>query len=516
MADSFTSNRNLTQPLVGGDVGTWGGILNNGVMAQLDLILGATQAISITSGDVTLSIPQWNNCAIVLTGVLTGDHNLILPFNVNSATVAVGGLFVVQNNTTGAHKVTVITAAAGSTGVTVPQGTTSYLFSDTVNVWNADSSKLQLISWSGNPNGFVAGTAGSANNPPSMVWDYTNGALYACVVTGTTSTALWNNVVSAGLPLPSPEGYLTPVSGQPIITADSIGATAVYYTPYQGSWAAAWNGLSISPYQFTQMQLTLSASQAANNIYDVFLANNSGSYVIGTGPSWAASGGSVTAGSCARGTGGGSTAINRDALSGLWVNTNSMSLIYNTGSGNNTITVPAGRGVYLGSLFIDAAAGQVTCHRSYGQSRKWGIWNAYNRAPVYLKAGDGNANWTYSTATIRPSNGSTANSLTLFSGLAEDTYALKFDQNQFNNSGSAQTHIGVGYNSTTGFSGFSPDVGVSSGGISKMFGVSEYLTVPALGINVITALEQGDSTGGNTSNWYGTETNMLLLAQWRA
>ena len=199
MVDSFTSNRNLTQPLVGGDVGTWGGILNNGVMAQLDLILGATQAISITSADVTLSTAQWNNCAIVLTGALTGDHNLILPFNVNSLTVAVGGLFVVQNNTTGAHKVTVITAAAGSTGVTVPQGTTAYLFSDTLNVWNADSSKLQIIPWSGNPNGSVAGTAASSNNPPSVVWDYTNAILYFCITTGNAAAAVWQAPASAVL-----------------------------------------------------------------------------------------------------------------------------------------------------------------------------------------------------------------------------------------------------------------------------------------------------------------------------
>src|SRR6185369_459996 len=36
----------------------------------------------------------------------------------------------------------------------------------------------------------------------------------------------------------------------------------------------------------------------------------------------------------------------------------------------------------------DSSAGQVTCHRAWGQSRKWGVWSAYNRQPLYLKAGD--------------------------------------------------------------------------------------------------------------------------------
>jgi putative ABC transport system permease protein len=35
---------------------------------------------------------------------------------------------------------------------------------------------------------------------------------------------------------------------------------------------------------------------------------------------------------------------------------------------------------------MDGTNGQVTCHRSFGQSRKWGLWNAYNRRPLYLKA----------------------------------------------------------------------------------------------------------------------------------
>ena len=501
--------------MVGGDSGTWGGLLNTGAFAQLDLILGATQPITITSADVNVSIPQWNNCAIKLTGALTGNHNLILPFNANSATVAVGGLFVVDNQTTGAFNVTVLTAAAGSTGVKVPQGVRTWLYSDTVNVWYADDSKLQLISWSGNPNGFVAGTQGSVNNPPSMVWDYTNGVLFACVVTGPAATAVWNNIVSAGLPQPTPQGYLTPVSNTPVILSDSISATSIYYTPFEGSWTALFNGLTIAPYLFSQMPLVLSPSQAANNLYDIFMVYNGGAPVIGTGPSWAAgSGGSITAGSCARGTGVGSTDITRNS-SGLWVNTNAMSLIYNTGAGNTTISVPAGQATYLGSVFIDSVAGQVTCHRSYGQSRKWGIWNCYNRVPVYLKAGDVTASWTYSTVGVfRPANNNAANSLVIFSGLAEDIYSLNYMSLNSNISGSSVQVCSIGYNNTASPSGFNGAY-TSPPQVSNLVGaaIGQYTAPPALGINKITAIEE--LLVGGTATFYGGEAQNLLTANWR-
>lgn len=519
MTDLVTNNRNLTQPTVGGDSGTWGVVLNSGVMAQLDLILGATQAITMTSADVTLSVPQWNNIAINITGVLTGNHNLILPLNSNSATVSVGGIFVVANNTTGAFNVTVITSSSGSVGVTVPQGSRAFLYSDTLNVMNADDARLQFIEVSGNPNGSVAGVSGSVNNQPTVAWDYTNGILYFCTVTGTSTTAVWAaiNVTTAGLPLPTPEGYLTPVSNTPIITSDSISATVVYYTPFVGTWAAIHNGTGIIPYQFSQMLLTLTSSQAASGIYDVFLAYNSGTPVIGTGPSWTSgSGGSVTAGSCARGTGTGGAAISRAIPSGLWVNTVSMSLIYNTGGGNNTITVSAGQGIYLGSLFIDGVAGQVTCHRSYGQSRKWGIWNPYNKNGIALQTGDPTTSWTYNSATTRPSNNSTANSFTTFTGLAEQSVLIDFTQSalasgQSNDNG----NIGIGVNSTTAFTGkrgvIQNDTVAAAAMESDM--LAKYIQSPILGTMVFTCLESSPSTASPT--FFGTNASMVMVGAYQ-
>src|SRR5262252_4507789 len=114
MTDPVTNNRSLTQPTVGGDAGTWGGILNTGTIGQLDLVLGNTQSVSLSSADVTLSQVQWNNIALTVTGSFSGNRNLYLPLNPNSTTVAVGGLFVVENNSTGSFNLTVSTTASGA------------------------------------------------------------------------------------------------------------------------------------------------------------------------------------------------------------------------------------------------------------------------------------------------------------------------------------------------------------------------------------------------------------------
>lgn len=520
MVDATTNNYNLTQPTVGGDLNIWGGILNNAVIAALDSILGSNLPLTINTTDVNISVSQFQNSVFVLTGVLTGNRNLILPLSANSLTAAVGGRFVVINSTTGAFNVTVKTIASGSVGVTVPQGGIAFLYSDTVNVGYSNSglpASIQAVN--GNPNTQLAGTAGSVNTNASFAWDYTNGILYVCTTTGTSTTAVWINAFTSSvtLPIPTPQGYLTPTSNTPIIPADSIAATTLYYTPYEGNWAAYHNGVSIVPFKFTQMSLALTTSQAASNLYDVFIAYNAGVPVIGTGPSWAASGGSITAGSCARGTGAGSTAIQRDATTGLWVNSNQINLTYNIGAGNVNLVVPAGQAIFVGSIFVDTVAGQITCHRSYGQSRKWAISNAYNRQNTFLQAGDGTATWAYSTTSslVHPSNLNSNNNATVFNCLPEEVVENRFTQKSWIDSGSAGAAalFGIGLNVTNAFSGT-----VASNFLFDATSVPSTMTAafnmpPTLGINIVYCLEEWISPGAAT--YFGTQANMMLEAKWR-
>ena len=49
----------------------------------------------------------------------------------------------------------------------------------------------KLQTYAGDPNGNVAGTAGTGSTPSSAVWDRTNNRLYVCTTTGSAAAAVW-------------------------------------------------------------------------------------------------------------------------------------------------------------------------------------------------------------------------------------------------------------------------------------------------------------------------------------
>lgn len=318
----------------------------------------------------------------------------------------------------------------------------------------------------------------------------------------------WNSIAATVI---QPQGYLTLTNlagGGPIITSDVTSATAVYYSPYVGQLCPIYNGSSFVNQIFSEQTLTLVSQHVANTIYDVFAFLNGTTFTIATGPAWSNS----AAGSGARGTGAGTTQLQR--INGIWVNQVSLT----ARNGGSTFTIPANQGTYLGSLYIDSVAGQITCYRSLGQSRKWGVWNAYNRVPVILNAADTTAaTWTYATNTIRPSNGNTANSLTTFTGLAEEEINIIFSQTAQPISGTALINNGIGYNSTTAYATSSKkgSFNATGGVISEL--LSLYVAVPSLGINTVTCLENSPSSVSVTFFGAGSSNNnMLMTAQWRA
>ncbi|HZR77345.1 hypothetical protein [Bradyrhizobium sp.] len=317
--------------------------------------------------------------------------------------------------------------------------------------------------------------------------------------------------------LQRPQGYLTLTSLTPIITGDVSAATAVYYTPYDGDRIPITvDGASFKMRQFSELTLTLVANHLASTLYDVFVFDNSGTTTIGTGPAWNTN----TAGSCARGTGAGTTELQR--VHGLWTNKNSMT----ARNGATTYTVAANEGTYVGSIFIDGSAGQVTCHRTWGQSRKWGVWNAFNRVPVYLKCGDSTASWTYTSTTIRQSDAASGNTLTVFSGLAENVFDLSFKQKlQYINvnatSANSGAQIGIGWNSTTAISGTAGAAVENYGQTATLASImtqtvtAEYISPPSIGINNVNAVESA-LVNANAQTFFGTEANMSLTARWMA
>lgn len=383
-----------------------------------------------------------------------------------------------------------------------------------VTVWTADdvftsdySGRAKITGYNGNPNTHVAGTAATGSTAADVIMDYANNIIYVCTTTGTALTAVWTaiNSSTAVNVVPMPQGYLTLTSATPVIAADVTAATTVYYALDQGNLVPVYSGSAFVPSVFTELSLSLVASHAASTIYDVFVFSNSGVITLVTGPAWTTS----TAGSGARGAGASTTELTR--VSGIYVNA-----VQITGrNGSTTYTIAANKATYVGSIFIDGSAGQVTCHRSFGQSRKWGLWNAYNRRPIVLQMGDATANWAYSTNTIRQSRADATNTVAVFTGLAEEVFDISFNQTvQLTTTGNTIAQIGIGWNSTTVFSGRHGNTSVGTIANTPAFDINaRYINPPALGINNVNSLE--NSNGSTTDTFLGTSGSMLLIAAYR-
>jgi hypothetical protein len=392
-------------------------------------------------------------------------------------------------------------------------------------IWTADPVShrdsllvAKTVTGSGSPNGSVAGTAGSSSVLPDFYWDYTNSILYVCTTTGTSSTAVWTalNASSATAAVPPPQGRLTGTSATPVIASTVTSGTALYYTPYTGNLVPIDNGASMVPTTFSELTLNLVSAHALSTIYDVFVFSNSGVLTLVTGPAWSVS----TAGSGARGTGAGTTQLTR--VNGLWTNAVSMT----ARNGSTTYTVGANLGTYVGSIFTDGTAGQISCHVDYGQSRRWGIWNAYNRKKIILQAGDATASWAYTTVAIRASNNASGNSLTTFTGLPEENVEILFRQKAQGGAASAVAQViarwqtGIGWNSTSAMSGYAPTAGIRVSGTSidtllDAELTARYMALPTIGINVATCLETFIAGNGTpTVTYSGGSDEMLMTATW--
>jgi hypothetical protein len=183
-------------------------------------------------------------------------------------------------------------------------------------------------------------------------------------------------------------------------------------------------------------------------------------------------------------------------------------------NGAATFTMPAQVGIYLGTLWIDATAGQVTCHTSYGQSRKWGVWNYFNRRPLLVKGGDPSAGgWSYGGG-LRPSNNNANNHVGILHGLAEENTRVMFFQQTSQNigSGGGIGRNSIGWNSTTVSSGYKGVVAAATGNVDSSGPAALFDQIPVLGMHKAQALEENVSLSG--IGWGGSEPNFMLTAAW--
>lgn len=333
----------------------------------------------------------------------------------------------------------------------------------------------------------VSSTGGVTLETDGSNW-YSHGQNYAQAYDGPTDLVR------------QPEGYLTLTSNTPMITGDVSAATAIYYTPDIGGHIPISDGTNIEMREFSELTLSLSDSHTANSIYDVFLCEECGVIEVATGPAWSNSG----AGTGARGTGSGTTELER--WNGFLVNKNSIEVR----NGGDTFTIAARTGIYIGSILMDGSNGQISCHRSYGQNRKWGVWNYYNRKEITLHVGDTTESWAYSSSTVRISRGQSGNRALVFLGLAEELPKATFKQ-RISIGNNEDGEIGVGVNGTD-FSGFRGRASSGSSTAAQRVHTGEYVSDPFLGLNHFNCLERAFS---GAITMLGTSSYMEMTVEYR-
>jgi microcystin-dependent protein len=119
MADTFTTNLQLTNQTEGGNANTWG-IKADDNFEQIDDKFGDTTSIVTTGGTTTLTDEQELVAAVEVSGTLVS--NATIEFSGR------GGFWVVANTTAGDFTVTV--KVTGETGVVIPQGTSQIVWCD--------------------------------------------------------------------------------------------------------------------------------------------------------------------------------------------------------------------------------------------------------------------------------------------------------------------------------------------------------------------------------------------------
>lgn len=467
----------------------------------------APSAVNDSARSEMASVAQWRDDITGSTsGLSTGGTSTAYTVTTNSTfatAAAMSGMFltIIPHTNCGAAPTLAVDGLTArainiSTGVAVP---TAGLISGTpylLKYVHASTEFILVGNVAALPNSFLATMAANTIKANS-----TGSTAVPTDATLGSGLSFSSNALSLSL-VGTPQGRLTLTSATPVLITDTAAQSTVYYTPYIGNLIPIYNGTNFVLTTFAELSMVMSgANFAANAIYDLFVVNDSGTVRLGIGPVWS----TLTAGSGARGSGAGTTEL--QLLQGMLTNKVTMTLRYGASS---TVSVSANQATYVGSIFMDGTNSQVSCHVSYGQSRKWGIWNAYNRVPIAMLCGDGTASWVYGTATTREARGQTTNIISVFTGLPEEQFALSFYQN-INGQGNAGL-IGVGWNSTTAFLGYSASIaGVNnSSGNSTAMATTQ---VPAIGVNVVAALE--NASGGANVVFLGTAANMQLGASYR-
>ena len=184
-----TTNKGLNQPALNST--NWD-VPINANFGYLDAALGGSTSISVTGVGITpqtLTLTQYQSLLISFTGTLSSNVTYQVPSGV-------GGQWVIYNNTTGAHTLTVRTAAAGAS-VAILQGERRLVYSDGTGVYTAESG----ANFAGSSGQIAYGGGASLVGSAGLTYDGTKVSVTSTTATTNAATeALRLNSQSSGTP----------------------------------------------------------------------------------------------------------------------------------------------------------------------------------------------------------------------------------------------------------------------------------------------------------------------------
>jgi len=151
MANTYSSSLRLIIQQDGTNQGTWGGYTNTNIASLIEQAITGVGAITVSgSSNYTLTVTngasdEARNAVLNITGTLTAAINVICPTAAKT--------YIVKNGTTGGFAITLKTSAG--TGISVPNGETTFLYCDGTNVVRS------LSAISGIPGAFTTLSASS-------------------------------------------------------------------------------------------------------------------------------------------------------------------------------------------------------------------------------------------------------------------------------------------------------------------------------------------------------------------